>query len=55
MDIDFTNTDSSATSGSTGAGLFAVDQGNPFNNANVNGQGMEWNFGNPGFGNGAGA
>jgi hypothetical protein len=55
MDIDFSNNDSSAGTGSSAAqgGGLVFDQGNPFANTNTNmNGGLEWNFANPSFGNG---
>jgi hypothetical protein len=49
MDVDVSNIDSSATTGSTNpsssGGLLFTDQGNPFGNTTNN----QWDFGNASF------
>lgn len=53
MEIDFPNTDFSATTGSTNppsTGSIFAEQINPFTNSDA--RPMEWDFGNPSFGNG---
>ena len=58
MDVDFSNTDSSAATGSTNpssaTGGVIFDQTNLFGNTNSN-QSVTWDFGNSSYGNGAGS
>ena len=58
MDVGFSNTDASMSTGSTNpssssTGGIMFDQANPFGNTNNN-RSMEWDFGNPSYGNGGG-